>query len=309
MRPADLISPRASGRLYAVMSTAVSPLTNSQKERYKICTKTILAALDSQFDGGIALIEVRDYKLYREEFKTFEDYCEEVLKISRRRAYQLIEAAEVKESLPAKASAKIVNESQARALIDVPESQRAAVISEASKNGPLTAQSLEDSASKMCNFLHTEKPIESVKSSNSTPPHLPLDTKSKKAPKIKDEKGYQIPDEIAPLWPRRDELRALMSKVSEIKCQIEKALAENDPIYRGIRNTILVELNGIHYQISRVRAYAVCTDCQGFPELNASPCRLCYGTGFIGKEAYESITAKEKRAMRELKLERARASA
>ena len=270
-------------------------LTSHQKERYKICTRTILESLQSQFDGGIALIEVRDHKLYRQEFSTFEDYCKEVLKISRTRAYQLIEAAEVKESLPEKVSEHIVNENQARALADVPENKRASVIREAAKTGKITADSIEAAASKMSKTVDTDRPIESGTSSKTPPSNVPLT----KGQKLRDEKGYEIPEEPAALWPRRSELQALMTKVSEVKCQIEKSLAEDDPIYRGIRNTILAELGGIHYQISRVRAYAVCTDCQGFPNANVSPCRLCYGTGLIGKETYESVTAKEKRQMRE----------
>jgi hypothetical protein len=44
---------------------------------------------------GIALLEVRDNRLYREKFSTFEEYCRERWKMTRQRANQLIAASEV----------------------------------------------------------------------------------------------------------------------------------------------------------------------------------------------------------------------
>src|SRR6516225_5745839 len=44
--------------------------------------------------AGLALLEIRDLRLYKESYKTFEHYCREPWQISRPRAYQLIDAAE-----------------------------------------------------------------------------------------------------------------------------------------------------------------------------------------------------------------------
>lgn len=46
-------------------------------------------------DVGNALITIRDEKLYLESHDTFEDYCKQRWFLSRPRAYQLIDAAEV----------------------------------------------------------------------------------------------------------------------------------------------------------------------------------------------------------------------
>lgn len=279
------------------MSSVVarSPLSKAEAARYKLCTETILQSLQSQFDGGIALIEVRDAKLYRQEFDTFEEYCAEVLKISRGQAYRLIEAATVKESLPPKLSEKITNERQARALADVPPEDRAAVIKAAEKSGDITGESISQAISQMSPMGDTNGPIESGKSNKSINAKPPIEL---------DEIGYQIPAECVPVWSRRGELVMLMGLVSKVKCSIEQAKSEDDPLFLGIRNTILAELTGVHYQLSSKKPYAVCTQCQGHPNVNPAPCRLCYGTGLIGKEAYESVTAKEVREMRERKLKR-----
>ncbi len=44
-------------------------------------------------------MQIRDNRLYRETYGTFEEYCKEKWDISRPRAYQLIKAAEVQDNL------------------------------------------------------------------------------------------------------------------------------------------------------------------------------------------------------------------
>lgn len=59
---------------------------------------------------GDALIEIRDSRLYRETFETFEDYCRERWGFTDRRARQLIDAAQIGTTVP------VENERQAREL-------------------------------------------------------------------------------------------------------------------------------------------------------------------------------------------------
>jgi hypothetical protein len=47
------------------------------------------------FKVGNALLEIRDSELYRQDFKTFEDYCRQRWKMSRFYAHRLIDASEV----------------------------------------------------------------------------------------------------------------------------------------------------------------------------------------------------------------------
>ncbi len=63
---------------------------------------------------------MRDERLYRQDWSTFEDYCEHRWAISRRRAYQLIDAADVAQVIEPEPLCtnvhKITNESHAREL-------------------------------------------------------------------------------------------------------------------------------------------------------------------------------------------------
>jgi hypothetical protein len=96
--------------------------------RYQQCEQIIERGLNTFVDVGNALLEIRDNKLYRIEYKTFEDYCKERWNISRPRAYQLIEAATVVGNLSTMVDKQIpISERQTRPLTKLePEEQREA---------------------------------------------------------------------------------------------------------------------------------------------------------------------------------------
>lgn len=73
---------------------APEPLTAAEAERLSALEARIEAGLTTFVEVGNALAEVRDARLYRERWGTFERYLTERWGLSRRRGYQLIEAAE-----------------------------------------------------------------------------------------------------------------------------------------------------------------------------------------------------------------------
>lgn len=77
---------------------------------------------------GQALLEIRDRRLYRAEFTTFENYCRERWQMERRHAYRLIDAAKVIENVSHGTQNPPVSERQARPLTELkePEQQREA---------------------------------------------------------------------------------------------------------------------------------------------------------------------------------------
>lgn len=86
----------------------------------------------------MALKAIRDGGLYREQFKTFEKYVAERWGMARQRAYQLIDAAEVKTDLSTMVDTvprieEITNERQMRELSDVPTENIPEVIEKASE--------------------------------------------------------------------------------------------------------------------------------------------------------------------------------
>lgn len=111
-----------------------SPLSKRGEVLLAKAEATIEAGLATFWDVGNALMGIRDSRLYRAEFDTFEDYCQTRWSMSRRRAGQLVEAAQMGTMVP------IENERQARALAPLkadPAEVREA-FAEAQKRGDTT---------------------------------------------------------------------------------------------------------------------------------------------------------------------------
>lgn len=77
-------------------------------------------------EAGKALTAIRDGKLYRQEHDTFEDYCNNRWKLGRSRAYQLMSASEVVQSLATSTNVDKLpqTEAQARPLTELPTEQQ-----------------------------------------------------------------------------------------------------------------------------------------------------------------------------------------
>jgi hypothetical protein len=85
---------------------------------------TVERCLKAFWEIGQALCQIRDKRLYRESYKTFEEYCITRWEMSRRSAYQLIEAASVYENVRHGAQILPANERQARPLAALPPEQQ-----------------------------------------------------------------------------------------------------------------------------------------------------------------------------------------
>jgi hypothetical protein len=128
-----------------------------------------LAELETVIDGGLqsfvavgeALLEVRDSRLYRIGYETFEAYCKGRWSFTDRRARQLMDATEAVRSLPTGTMVP-VTERQARELAPVirdhgPE-VAAQVMAEASANGPATAETVRAAAAPFRPRLAADDP-------------------------------------------------------------------------------------------------------------------------------------------------------
>ena len=88
------------------------------------CEAIIEEGLQTFIDVGSALFTIRDEKLYRRDYDTFESYCLERWSIKRAHAYRLIDASKVVENLsPIGDIPK--TESQCRELGKLPDEEQA----------------------------------------------------------------------------------------------------------------------------------------------------------------------------------------
>lgn len=103
------------------------PLSEGESSEFSACENVIERGLKSFVEVGQALQQIREGRLYRHDFKTFEEYCDQRWDMTRRFANYQIAAAQVVQNLGTIVP-KPATESQARPLSSLPdpESQRAA---------------------------------------------------------------------------------------------------------------------------------------------------------------------------------------
>jgi transposase-like protein len=121
------------------------PLRLSQLE------DTIEKGLQTFYEVGAALAEIRDSNLYKANYSSFEAYLKERWDMGRQRAYQLIEAAEVIDGLKSvyHGGQLPLNERQVRELARIEPTKRAEVWGEAtSDNTQPTAKKIKEVAEK-----------------------------------------------------------------------------------------------------------------------------------------------------------------
>jgi len=127
----------------------MNALEMSELARYEA---VIQRGLGMFVETGQALLAIRDGKLYREFFGTFEEYCQAKWGMSRPQAYRLIGAAEVVTNLSPIGDILPAAESQIRPLTALePDQQREAwaKVIEVAPDGKVTAALVQDVVDKM----------------------------------------------------------------------------------------------------------------------------------------------------------------
>lgn len=111
-------------------------LAKKDFEELKRHEETISRGLDTFVEVGAALLAIRDGRLYRVEYKTFEDYCKNKWGISRIHAHRMIEASSVVNNLLPMGNILPETERQVRPLVSLPFEKQAEVWKKAVETAP-----------------------------------------------------------------------------------------------------------------------------------------------------------------------------
>jgi hypothetical protein len=126
-------------------------LSLDETDELQRCEQIVERGLKTFFEVGAALMRVRDLRLYRVEYHTFENYCQERWGMTRRHANRLVESAEVVHNV-GPIGPTPDNEAQARPLAKLkdPEQQREAwQRAVATAAGKITAAHVEQVVKEM----------------------------------------------------------------------------------------------------------------------------------------------------------------
>lgn len=110
-----------------IVQVQEGPLSAAEARELSRCEGVLRQSLRQALEVGQALRDIRDRRLYRQTHRSFEGYCQDRWALSRRRAYQLIDAAVVAENVnPGTQDEEgIRTERQARVLASLePDEQR-----------------------------------------------------------------------------------------------------------------------------------------------------------------------------------------
>lgn len=99
-------------------------LTPLESSRLSALEEVLHRNLDAFYEAGAALAEIREKRLYREMYDTFEAYCDLRWNMTRQRAYQLMSTTQLRQALSTQVDILPVNERQVRALAQAPPAQR-----------------------------------------------------------------------------------------------------------------------------------------------------------------------------------------
>lgn len=133
------------------MTTPIETLTSEEQVRLAECERVISSGLQTFRDVGLMILEIRDSRLYRASYKSFDHYIREKWGMSSRRAHQLCDAAEVVVNLELNNCSAPENEAQARELAKLPKEIQPAIMAEAiatatAESRGVTAKDIEDIA-------------------------------------------------------------------------------------------------------------------------------------------------------------------
>jgi hypothetical protein len=114
-----------------VVQLSARELTLLERNDLQYHEQRIQRGMDSFLDFADALIKIRDGKLYREKYDTFERYCRERWDFTDRRAQQLMAASEAVAMLPEETRTIVRHEGIAREVARVTPAKREEVVREA----------------------------------------------------------------------------------------------------------------------------------------------------------------------------------
>jgi hypothetical protein len=159
----------------------LSPLAQTETERLAALEDVIELGFQSFIEVGAALFEIRSTRLYRETHRTFEDYLHDRWNMSRQRAHQLIEAAEVAVNLSTVVDTPPTSERQLRPLAGLEPDRQRAVWTAATKHNPdPTAQQVKNAVVEAA-----EPVIEAKPQLRFLEPHLPEDPAAAEAVSVR----------------------------------------------------------------------------------------------------------------------------
>ena len=249
-------------------TTALTTAEAADLDRHE---RIIARSISSFFEVGEALVDIRDRRLWRGAYESFEDYCDRRWHFTTRRARQLIAGAKVVKNL-AGASAKaengttvpLLNERSAREVAKAPEEKQAEVVARAAAKANGKAPTAKQVREAVEEVKREEAPAAKV---------------------ITDKAGAPVPQHLLPAFTDKRFAEA-MNLLTEAKSVLQQIA--NDPAVGSFLHWQQVEADykNLWRTVKFAKPYAVHQKCRG------KGCKDCRHTGWLPKMLHDAA-AKE----------------
>jgi hypothetical protein len=264
------------------ISVSKDKLEVSERGRLRKLELVVSQAKEHFIAIGKALQEIRDSRLYREDYKTFDKYVEQKWGFKKSRAYQLIDASEVSTKLStivdesARVS-EVKNEGQLRELKGVSTESIPAVIDRAVElagDDKITASDLKQARVEILEQVEPELVYEDVDDTEEITPLLkkPAKTPAEKLSPAKQ--AIQNGKQLQPLQTAVNDLLRMFDNVPHM---------EGLELFHGRINRIRKDIESAKAQLLIVKPYAVCPRCDG------ACCTQCGNMGFVSSVVFREL--------------------
>ena len=286
--------------------------------------KTIAHGKKTFVEVGLALAEIRDSRLYKLEYDSFREYCQQKWGWEKRYTQYVIAGAEAVRSLPEGVRTIVHHEGQVRELTKVDPEQRAGVVQAIADEGkPVTAaeirrhlppppterragdgaasgESAENSVvdgepltQKARTIVHLSG--EGTDGSERPPGKMPTATPPPPS-QVLDATGWPVPTQLIPLWNRSSEVQEMLTVLSRVKGALRSAQENRDLLFAEVCfSSALSQLDQAWTDIKTAKPFAVCPTCQGqLPD----KCTLCRGRGLISEHRWNMCVPREDKEFR-----------
>lgn len=259
-------------------------LQTQEQERFHELEVVIEEGRNAWLQVGCAIWEIRERKLYRENYKTFEAYCASRWGWSKRHCDQIASASQILK--------EVTKDSGVLGSV-VPKTISIKAAIELGRAAPEDRPEVIARAIPIGGGKVTVKTIRAALPPPRSTTPLPASTA------VTDSIGVAIPATLIGFWDRGAEIREILGYITAIRARVKKAEENDDLLFAEVGESgfsvIRASLNDAWLNIKRAIPYAVCTLCQG---VDTDGCTECKGRGFISELFWERCVPEEKKKMR-----------
>jgi hypothetical protein len=124
--------------------------------------------------------------------------------------------------------------------------------------------------------------------------------RERKSDLLTDHTGIEIPKDIRGVWQEADIMADnLLTDITGVRLCVIAAQKDKDILFCELNfSACVADMERAEKALESIKPYAVCPNCNGFPNLNEKGCAMCKSRGFVSKFRWDTTVPDEIKKMR-----------